>query len=110
MPGRSIVAVCFRRQFQPEYQFAPVTVDNDVRPIMQLVGESFSGNPADDRASRRSGIEDCEFALLGGESTLHRAHDVPALSHGAQCLFRIGAKTPATEFALLCNNHCRQAL
>jgi hypothetical protein len=46
------------------------TVDNDVRPIMQLVDESFGGNPADDRASRRSGIEDCEFALIGCESPL----------------------------------------
>ena len=60
------------------------TVDDQIAPVAQLVGQSFRGHAAEDGSAIVARLEHRQFARLAAHGTLHGADDVATLAQGAQ--------------------------
>ncbi|MOA00786.1 hypothetical protein D3C78_1201610 [compost metagenome] len=69
-------------------------VDDQIGRVIQFVGQSFARHAANEGASVVAGLKHGEVALLPTHGPLHGADDVAALSHGPQCVLRIGMDSP----------------
>lgn len=69
-------------------------VNDQVAPVVQLVGQHLGGHAADDCAAIVSQIEHSQLAWFTTHSPLHGADDVAALAQGAQGFLGIGMNDP----------------
>ena len=87
------------------------TVDDEVTPVMEFIGESFVGDASDDRGRRiLAGSTMSEIPPLVRERPLHGSDDVAALAHRPEHRLRLRVDPPDAGGRLLGKSHALKML
>ena len=85
-------------------------VDDQIAPVVQLVGQPLRSHSADDGSAVVGRLEHRQFARLAAHGPLQGADDVAALAQGTQCLLGIGIDSPGARLHLVGQAQALQVL
>jgi len=81
------------------------TVDDEVTPVVELIGKAFGGDSSHDRALGPCRSNDVKVPPLVRERPLHGSDDVPALAHRAEHRLRLRVNPSDAGGRLLGESH-----